>query len=226
MGRLVQLSDDSTVPAVDTDRLMLVVGDAVRGLSLLGSCSVDTVVTDPPCGLQFNDQDWDGARGFRESLDFDASGLSDGQVFEAWCRARAAEPGGHMSAFGGTRTWHRLMAGFEVRDQIAWLYSTGMPKSMDISNAIDQHLGAVRKDREVEVSNSDGVLGMTRRVLTKGDPITDEARRMAGWGTGLKPGFDADHGVGDGLRHDQGGHRFGMSLRARRVTHSPFADRS
>jgi site-specific DNA-methyltransferase (adenine-specific) len=192
---------DSVPTAIATDRLTLIVGDAVRILPLLVRDSVDAVVTDPPYGLRFGDQDWDGARGFRESLDFDTAGMPDGELFEAWCRAwavgalSALRPGGHMAAFGGTRTWHRLVAGveaagFEVRDQIAWLYATGMPKSMDISNAIDTHLGAVREDREVAVSNSDGVLGMTRRVLSKGDPVTDEAKRMAGWGTGLKPGFE------------------------------------
>jgi site-specific DNA-methyltransferase (adenine-specific) len=76
--------------AIDAERLMLVVGDAVRVLPLLGACSVDAVVTDPPYGLQFNDQNWDGAKGFRESLDFGTSSLSDGEVFEAWCRAWAA----------------------------------------------------------------------------------------------------------------------------------------
>ncbi|MCL2483302.1 MAG: hypothetical protein FWF43_07815 [Propionibacteriaceae bacterium] len=65
----------------------------------------------------------------------DTTGLSDAEVFEAWCHAwavgvlRVLKPGGHLAAFGGTRTWHRMVrgvesTGFEVRDQIAWLYST------------------------------------------------------------------------------------------------------
>jgi len=75
--------------------------------------------------------------------------MSDPEVFETWCRAwaigllRVLKPGGHLAAFGGSRTWHRMArgvesAGFQIRDQIAWLYSSGMPKSMDLSRAADQ----------------------------------------------------------------------------------------
>jgi len=190
------------LPAVDADRAQVFLGDTVAVLPLLPAASVDSVVTDPPYGLGFADQEWDGAKGFRESLtDMDTSGMSDGEVFQAWCAAWAAgalhvlRPGGHLAAFGGTRTWHRLVAGveaagFEVRDQIAWLYATGMPKSMDISRAIDAHLGAVREDRIVERSETGGVLGRTSRVVAQGEPVTPEAKAMAGWGTGLKPGFE------------------------------------
>ena len=73
-------------------------------------------------------------------------------AFGEWCEQWAAEclrvlkPGGHMLAFGGTRTWHRLAcaiedAGFEVRDSIAWLYGSGFPKSLDVSKAIDRQRG-------------------------------------------------------------------------------------
>ena len=75
--------------------------------------------------------------------------------FGAWCQAWAAEclrvlkPGGHLLAFGGTRTHHRLAcaiedAGFEIRDSIAWLYGSGFPKSLDVSKAIDKGAGAER----------------------------------------------------------------------------------
>ena len=190
------------LPAVDDGRVAVYVGDTVAVLPQLVAASVDAVVTDPPYGLGFADQEWDGARGFRESLaEVDTSGLSDGEVFQAWCAAwasgtlRVLRPGGHLAAFGGTRTWHRLVAGveqagFEVRDQIAWLYSSGMPKSMDVSRAIDQHLGAARVDRIVERSEAESVLGRTSRVVAQGEPVTVEARAFAGWGTGLRPGFE------------------------------------
>ncbi len=109
-------------------------------------------MTDPPYGLGLADQAWDGVSGFRESLaGVDTSAMSDAEVFETWRQAwatgvlRVLRPGGHMVVFGGTRTWHRMvrgveLAGFEIRDQVAWLYSTGMSKSMDISRAIDQRL--------------------------------------------------------------------------------------
>jgi site-specific DNA-methyltransferase (adenine-specific) len=201
MQGFVRLSGDCVRPVVATGRVVLVTGDAVKVLGLLPSGCADSVVTDPPYGLGFDGQGWDGVSGFRESLGFDTAGMADGDVFEAWCRAwavgalAALKPGGHLAAFGGTRTWHRLvrgveLAGFEVRDQIAWLHSTGMPKSLDVSNAVDRRLGAARADRRVETADSATVLGVTRRVVDKGEPVTEEARRAAGWGTGLRPGFE------------------------------------
>jgi site-specific DNA-methyltransferase (adenine-specific) len=193
---------DSLPPAIQADTVTVYLGDTVAVLPMLDPASVDSIITDPPYGLGFCDQTWDGAEGFRESLtDLDTSGMSDAEVFEAWCRAWAVgalhvlKPGGHLAAFGGTRTWHRMVrgvesAGFEIRDLIAWLYSTGMPKSMDISRTIDAHLGAVRADRVVEVSDRDTLLGRTTKVLDQGQPVTDEAKQFAGYGTGLKPGFE------------------------------------
>ena len=78
-----------------------------------------------------------------------------GLPFQQWCELWTAEclrvlkPGGHLLAFGGTRTWHRLAcavedAGFEVRDSIAWLYGSGFPKSLDVSKAIDKRPGVMR----------------------------------------------------------------------------------
>ena len=75
-----------------------------------------------------------------------------GNEFQDWCRLWATEclrvlkPGGHLLAFGGARTWHRLAggiedAGFEIRDSIAWLFGSGFPKSMDVSKAIDRSTG-------------------------------------------------------------------------------------
>ena len=97
--------------------------------------SVDSIVTDPPYELGFMGKGWDD------------SGIA--YNVEVWENAyRILKPGGHLLAFGGTRTWHRLAAaiedaGFEVRDSIAWMYGSGFPKSHDVSKAIDKNNGEV-----------------------------------------------------------------------------------
>lgn len=94
-------------------------GDCRDVLAALPAESVDAVVTDPPYGLGFMGKDWDHA--------------VPGEHF--WQEAiRVAKPGAHMLAFGGTRTFHRLMvaiedAGWELRDTLGWLYGSGFPKS-------------------------------------------------------------------------------------------------
>src|SRR5699024_2772277 len=100
--------------------------------------SVDAIVTDPPYGLGFMGKKWDG---LPPSLE--------------WAEAcyRVLKPGGHIAAFGGTRTWRRLAvaiedAGFEMRDSLAWLYGSGFPKSMNVGKAIDK--AAPRADMFVE----------------------------------------------------------------------------
>lgn len=109
-------------------------GDCIEVLATLPDASVDAVVTDPPYGLDFMSRAWDR--------------YTPGD-FQHWCEQWAAEclrvlkPGGHMVAFGGTRTFHRLTAGiedagFEVRDVLTWLYGSGFPKSMDVGKAIDK----------------------------------------------------------------------------------------
>lgn len=72
---------------------------------------------------------------------------NDPREFQTWCRLwlhecfRILNPGGRLVAFGGTRTWHRLAtaaedSGFEIRDSLAWLYSSGMPKSLNVERAL------------------------------------------------------------------------------------------
>lgn len=97
-------------------------GDCLEILPTIGSNWIDSVVTDPPYGLKFMGKDWDhsvpGEHFWREIL-------------------RVAKPGAHLLAFGGTRTYHRLVcaiedAGWEIRDTIAWVYGSGFPKSLNI----------------------------------------------------------------------------------------------
>jgi site-specific DNA-methyltransferase (adenine-specific) len=128
-------------------------------------------------------------------------------AFEQWCfiwateALRVLKPGGHLLAFGGTRTWHRLAvaiedAGFEVRDSIAWMYGSGFPKSLDVSKAIDKRAGAERevlssKFRGENAGKSGGIQGNTvPRTDTITAPATPAAQQWQGWGTALKPAHE------------------------------------
>jgi site-specific DNA-methyltransferase (adenine-specific) len=122
---------------------------------------------------------------------------------------RVLKPGGHLLAFGGTRTYHRMTcaiedAGFEIRDGLQWLYGVGFPKSLSISKAIDAAAGAerpvvgfdasrARPNRQYE-AGAIGNIGGTGKVSDRSDngatqtaSATDEAKRWKGWGTALKP---------------------------------------
>jgi site-specific DNA-methyltransferase (adenine-specific) len=122
---------------------------------------------------------------------------------EIWAEClRVLKPGGHLLAFAGTRTQHRMAvriedAGFEIRDMIAWVYGSGFPKSLDVSKAIDKAAGA---EREVVGSKVTGrALGGSnwregdaggQEVVPITAPATPEAQQWAGWGTALKPALE------------------------------------
>jgi site-specific DNA-methyltransferase (adenine-specific) len=164
----------------------LIHGDCLEKLKELPDCSVDSVVTDPPYGLSFMGKKWD----------YDVPSV------EVWKEClRVLKPGGHLLAFAGTRTQHRMAvriedAGFEIRDMIAWVYGSGFPKSLDVSKAIDKAAGAEREvvgqgpnqSRRPKPGN-----GVTMH-MPAGDPITapatDAARQWQGWGTALKPALE------------------------------------
>ena len=163
-------------------------GDCLERLRELPDCSVDACVTDPPYGLRFMGKAWDydvpQAAVWREVL-------------------RVLKPGGHLLAFAGTRTQHRMAvqiedAGFEIRDMIAWIYGTGFPKSHDVSKAIDRAAGAEREVvgpgrwNSVKGSN-DAQADCLIRPGGKHDetaPATHEAQQWSGWGTALKPALE------------------------------------
>ena len=150
--------------------------------------SVDSIVTDPPYGLGFMGKEWDhGVPGV-----------------EFWQRAYdVLKPGGHLLAFSGSRTYHRMVcaiedAGFEIRDQIMWVYGSGFPKSLDVSKAIDKAAGAEREviGFDAAAAKRTAAIGTNTFGDYKGQtgdvtaPATEAAQQWQGWGTALKPAFE------------------------------------
>lgn len=157
-------------------------GDCIEVMRGMAENSVDAIVCDPPYGLEFMGNEWDGADGFRRSLNKADAGRDNaygrtsrtspeyraGHLFQDWCLAWATEalrvlkPGGHLLAFSGTRTSHRMVcaiedSGFEIRDSIPWIYGSGMVKS---------------------------------RNMAKYDMTGEDAIKWDGWGTACKPAHE------------------------------------
>ena len=173
-------------------------GDAFDVLEELPDESIHAVVTDPPYGLAFMGRDWD---------DFEP------KEYQEWCERWAREckrvlkPGGHLLAFSGNRTHHRLFtgvedAGFEIRDTLTWHYGSGFPKASDVSKTIDKRADAERELGE-KYHNPDGTTRDYDNYDDHNDvyqpsddgndarretiPATDAAKKWDGWKTGLKP---------------------------------------
>ena len=155
-------------------------GDCLDVLRTMPENSVDSIVTDPPYGLSFMGKKWDydvpSEAIWRECL-------------------RVLKPGGHLLAFAGTRTQHRMAvriedAGFEIRDMIAWVYGSGFPKSLDVSKAIDKGEGFWRGRAGAVKSGNDAMSGGNYERTAKGDPVTAAAAAWQGWGTALKPALE------------------------------------
>ena len=170
----------------------ILVGDCLEQMAKMPDNSVDSIVTDPPYGLEFMGKEWD-------------KGVPP---VDYWQEAlRVLKPGGHLLSFGGSRTYHRMAcaiedAGFEIRDQIMWVYGSGFPKSLDVSKAMDKAAGVER-----EVVGHRQIGRNLSRNGHKGDmaidelhqepiapditaPATPEAKQWEGWGTALKPAHE------------------------------------
>jgi len=174
----------------ETERGILYHGDALEVLKSFPDNSIDAICTDPPYGLKFMNQKWD----------YNVPSI------ELWKEVlRVLKPGGHLLSFFGTRTYHRGVvniedAGFEIRDMIQWLYGSGMPKSMDISKAIDKEFGKLNERRVIGVGSGHTGSKVKQHAGNFDDdnyewkgkyeitaPATPEAVKWEGWGTSLKP---------------------------------------
>ena len=192
------MTEPILTPFLGSQDITVYQGDCIAVMARMPEASVDAIITDPPYGLEFMGRDWDG---FGTPLGFQT-------WTEAWAREalRILKPGGHLLAFGGTRTYHRLAAGiedagFEIRDCLAWLYGSGFPKSLDVSKAIDKAAGAVREVvgeyavtrdfRDISGGRyGDKTTQSSSAVAQVTEPAMDAAREWQGWGTALKPAFE------------------------------------
>lgn len=143
-----------TAPYWRGDHVTLYLGDCAEILRAWPGSSVDAVITDPPYELGFMGKSWD------------ASGIAYDPAL--WAEVlRILKPGGHLLAFGGTRTYHRMVcaiedAGFEIRDSIHWIYGSGFPKSYDVGKAIDQAGGSSPAEQSAVLRAARERAGLTR----------------------------------------------------------------
>lgn len=209
----------------------ILIGDMRVRLKELPDNSVDSVVCDPPYHLTNSNRtrppphlegspysrhrmgvngDTKAQRGFM-GQEWDGGDVAFQP--DTWAEVlRVLKPGGHLVAFSGTRTYHRMAvaiedAGFEVRDMLSWLYGSGFPKSLDVSKAIDKAAGAERevvgtvKHRDIrnghgrghgegiqKAQRGDGPVQYLDHAITA--PATEAAREWQGWGTALKPAHE------------------------------------
>ena len=168
-------------------------GDCLNVLKMMieDEVFVDSIVTDPPYELGFMGRSWD----------------STGIAFqkETWELCfKVLKPGGHLLAFSGSRTYHRMAvaiedAGFEIRDQVMWLYGSGFPKSMNVGKALDKKLGNERiKTGEKKTHSNKGIKQSEQRTAIGAgafgqeveEDVTVGTTEWEGWGTALKPAHE------------------------------------
>ena len=180
------------------DNLRLYKGDCRRLIASLPDNSVDSVVTDPPYEIGFMNRSFDST-----GIAFDVDLWKD--------ILRVLKPGGHVAAFGASRTYHRLAcaiedAGFEIRDQIDWVYASGMPHGSDATLMIDRE-----RREDVEPTRS------------------ETAKPFKGWYSQLKPAHEpiclARKPLDGNLAHNLLGHGTGaLHIDACRVPFRNTAD--
>jgi site-specific DNA-methyltransferase (adenine-specific) len=168
-----------------SQRFNLFNGNAKEVLTFMASNSIDSIVTDPPYELGFMGKSWD------------STGIAND--VQLWKEVlRVLKPGGHLLSFGGSRTYHRMAvaiedAGFEIRDQIMWVYGSGFPKSLNIDKAIDKAAGVEREVVGQKITGNartDQGWAGGQIMIDETSPTTKEAKQWQGWGTALKPAHE------------------------------------
>ena len=207
--------------------MKLLLGDCLSKLKELEDNSIDSIVTDPPYGLSFMGKDWDTVKATRETQSQVVKGLGAGMKmttladnieFEKWVTEwsmecmRVLKPGGYMLAFGGSRMYHRLAsgvenAGFEIRDQMMWIYGSGFPKSRNIGKDIEKiKVGGIKNLKQVGTKQGikveTGTSGysyskeyvpgksMGGKQISGDIPVYEITNEWGGWGTALKPAHE------------------------------------
>lgn len=207
------MPDEPIIANFAYDMVHLMQGDCLDRLRELDDCSVDAVITDPPYGLGAKQPDmaevlthWLAGDDYRMR-----GGGFMGKSWDSFVPGpvvwkevfRVLKPGGHMAVFGGTRTYDLLvtairLSGFDIRDQLAWVYATGFPKSHDVGQSVEklQTTGRTQKTpRDMGGHSHDRFEGTGEGswLADSGGKVpltTDDARRLEGWGTALKPAYE------------------------------------
>ena len=158
-------------------------GDNMDVLRSLPDNSIDSIVTDPPYGIKFMKSKWD----------------HDVPSIELWKEClRVLKPGGYVLSFGSCKTYHRMAvnvedAGFEIRDQIMWVYGSGFPKSKNVGLLIDKSQGHPKRGGRVATASRthpDGTYEPNGQKLDPYKTKSEEAKPYEGFGTNLKPAHE------------------------------------
>ena len=201
--------------------MLLLNGDCIEEMQKLidDGKQVDSVVTDPPYHLTSIVERFgkEGSAPAQEGTDGAFARASKGFMGKEWDGGDIAfrketwelaykllKPGGHLLAFSGSRTYHRMAvaiedAGFEIRDQVMWLYGSGFPKSMNVGKALDKKLGNERiKTGEKKTHSNKGIKQSEQRTAIGAgafgqeveEDVTVGTTEWEGWGTALKPAHE------------------------------------
>jgi site-specific DNA-methyltransferase (adenine-specific) len=208
----------------DNMTIDLRLGDCLEVLKTIPDNSIDSVVTDPPYGLGFMGKEWDtfdknqfgnipdecsdenvyNKKGFKTLPRYKTDGLY--QFANDWAKEcfRVLKPGGHLLSFAGSRTYHKICmgiedAGFEIRDQIMWVYGSGFPKSHNIGKAIQKQSGDIKvigtkqgagTTGKSYISNNEEYVDGEKGVFKKEYDDIEINNDWEGWGTALKPAHE------------------------------------